>query len=552
MSKYIKENNFTKNRYILYARKSTESEDRQVASIQDQIDVMTDVSKELGLKIVEVMSESSTGFHIGRKAFNAMLEKISNNEADGIIVWKLSRLSRNPDDAGRIMGMLQRREIKHIRTIDRNWLPEDNVMMMYVEFGVTNQFSRDLSDDTNRGLIKKAKRGWCPKASLPLGLIHSPYKKLGEQEIIKDPDRFDIVSKALKKVATGEMRPLIAFQYVNDLGLKTKKGQPVSKSVFYRMLTYPFYYGRFEYPEGSGNWFDGKHPKAISEEEFDLIQKYMGHKDRPRPQKYFYPYTGMMKCGECGCSIIVDQQVKVQKNGNIHDYHYYRCTKSKGNCSQKYLEVKELENQLKALIETVKIPDSFHEWALDELNLDNEREIEDREEIIGIARKGYDEAVAQINKLVKEYSSEKVPEEAYQENLKDFMKSKKKCKKIIDNADERIAEWIDKSKKAFDFAHEAQKKFEKGGLATKNEILNNLGVNIIIKDLQVSLEIDKPLLIIKKARPKFDEAMKSLEPLKAHTSKEEMKVLLSKNPIMGGRWDSNPRPLLPQRSALTS
>lgn len=130
-------------RYILYARKSTTSEDRQVASIESQIEVMTEVARENGLNVVEVMSESSSGFKVGRPIFNKMVQKIENGEADGIVVWKLSRLSRNPDDAGKIMGMIQRATIKHIRTVDRNWYPEDNVMMMYVEFGVNNQYSKD-------------------------------------------------------------------------------------------------------------------------------------------------------------------------------------------------------------------------------------------------------------------------------------------------------------------------------------------------------------------------------------------------------------------------
>jgi DNA invertase Pin-like site-specific DNA recombinase len=534
MGKYLKEHNFTKNRYFLYARKSTESEDRQVASISAQVKVMSEVSNEIGLNIIETLDEASSGYHLGRKAFNDMLKRIEQGEADGIVVWKLSRLARNPDDAGRIMGMLQRGVIKHIRTVDRNWLPEDNVMMMYVEFGVTNQFSRDLSDDTMRGLFDKAERGWSPKASLPLGYIHSPFKKVGEEEILIDPDRFDIVQSALRKVASGEMKPKEALEYANAMGLTTKKGKPVSDSTFYRMLSDTFYYGRFEFPSGSGNWFDGKHKQAITEEEYTMIQKYRGRKDAPRPQKHLFPYTGMMKCGECGCSIVVDPKVKVQRNGNRHEYHYYRCTKSKGNCSQKYLEVKKMEKQLAELLSQVKISDAFHDWALSELEKEIDKDITDRNEIMKVAQKGYDEAVGQINQLVKGYVAGKIPEEAYNATLEDLKKDQRKYKNILDNTDERINEWVKSTQEAVHFAKTAKSKFEKAkDLHTKNEILLGLGTNVIIQDLKISLDVQKPLIVMKDVQPKFDEAMKTLEPLNYQTDKEEMQVLMSKNPIWG-------------------
>ena len=558
MSKYVKEHNFSKNRYFLYARKSTESEDRQVASIPAQFKVMQDVADELELEIVDRFSESSSGFHVGRKVFNEMLARIDKGEADGIVVWKLSRLSRNPDDAGRIMGMLQRKELKHIRTVDRNWLPEDNVMMMYVEFGVTNQFSRDLSDDTHRGLNDKVDRGWSPKSTLPLGYMHSPFKKMGTEEILPDPDRFEIIQKALKKVAYGELTPVQAREYANDLGLKTRPNKrnpiskPVSSSTFYRMLLDPFYYGKFEYPKNSGNWFDGKHKKAITEEEYEMIQQYRGKKDAPRPQKHLFPYTGLIKCGECGCSIVIDPKVKVTKSGSRHEYLYYRCTKSKGGCSQKYLEKKKMEKQLGAIIEDIKIPESFHEWAIEELEKDLDKDTADRKELTEMAQKGYDEAIVQITDLVKGLLAKRIPEDIYDTTLADLEKDRDKYKKILDATDERIKDWTTKAKKAFTFAKTAKTRFEEGGLQTKNEILRNLGTNVVITDLKISLEVDAPLMIIKEAKPKFEQAMRTLEPLKWAESKEEMKVLMSENPIWGGKWDSNPRPPLPQRGALTN
>lgn len=349
-----------RNRYILYARKSSASEDRQVASIESQIEVMQEVAREHDLDISEVMSEAGSGFKIGRTAFNSMIEKIESGEADGIVVWKLSRLSRNPDDAGKIMGLLQRGEIKHIRTVDRNWYPEDNVMMMYVEFGLTNQFSRDLRTDTRRGLIKKAERGWSPQAILPLGYRHSPYKKLGDEEIIADEQKFFLLQEGMKLVASKRKTPVEALDYLVSQGLKGRKGSDLAPSTWYKLLVDPLYAGTFEYPVGSGKYFDSKAPHAISSEEYDSIQVVLGRKSKPRTQKHFLPYTGLMTCGECGCSITAEEKHKVQKNGNEHDYTYYRCTKKKGECNQPCTNVNKLEKQFSSILSKISVPPSFH------------------------------------------------------------------------------------------------------------------------------------------------------------------------------------------------
>lgn len=526
----------SQNKYILYARKSTESEDRQVASIESQIEAMQEVAKELNLNIVEILSESASGFHIGRPVFNQMIDKLLKGEANGIISWKLSRLSRNPDDAGKLMGMLQRGEISHIRTVDRNWYPEDNVMMMYVEFGVNNQFSRDLSLDTHRGLKKKANRGWSPVSNLPLGYLHSPFKKLGDEEIICDTERFSIVQKGLKIIATRRMTPRETLKYMHENGFRTRRGKKVAYSVFYRMLTNPFYYGKFEYPIGSNNWFDGKHTKAITEDEFESIQIFLGRKDRPRPKKWFFAYTGMMKCGECGASIIADAKRKTQKNGNRHEYTYYRCSKNKGHCTQRSMEVKTIDKRFSEIISKIKIPEEFHEWAIEELKKDHDKETTDRTSMLKSTWTLYNECIKKIDDLVEGMIDGKIPEDSYQRKLKMYEAERKKLKKILDNSDKRIKEWTNKAEEILDFALTAKEKFENGDDSKKKEIVTFLGSNLIMKDGNLTIEVQKPLEIVSELVPEINSIIEKFEPLNNIKNKEDLKIFLSNDSKWGSRW----------------
>ena len=148
--------------YFLYARKSTDVEDKQVRSIDDQLTVLRTLAKEQGLTISQEFVERQSAKKPGRPVFNEMMERIQKGEAQGIVCWKLDRLARNPVDSGLISWLLQQGVIQHIQTHDRSFYPTDNVLMTSVEFGMATQYILDLKTNTKRGLYAKAKRGDYP------------------------------------------------------------------------------------------------------------------------------------------------------------------------------------------------------------------------------------------------------------------------------------------------------------------------------------------------------------------------------------------------------
>lgn len=161
-------------RYFIYARKSSESEDKQVASVPSQIKELVDLAKQKNFDILDILTEEMSAKAPGRPVFNQMMEDIQHGKAQGVICWKLDRLARNPVDGGQIGWLLQQSIIKHIQTYQREYFPTDNVLMMNLEFGMANQFVIDLSVNTKRGMRNKVNEGWYPHKP-PLGYVNNKY-----------------------------------------------------------------------------------------------------------------------------------------------------------------------------------------------------------------------------------------------------------------------------------------------------------------------------------------------------------------------------------------
>src|SRR3989338_6046449 len=96
-------------KYFLYARKSSESEDRQVQSIEDQTDRLMALATQTKLEIVDTYEEARSAKQPNnRPLFLEMLERIERGEAQGILCWQINRLYRNPVDSGTLQWMLQK------------------------------------------------------------------------------------------------------------------------------------------------------------------------------------------------------------------------------------------------------------------------------------------------------------------------------------------------------------------------------------------------------------------------------------------------------------
>jgi site-specific DNA recombinase len=530
-------------RYFIYARKSSESEDRQMASIDSQIDELTKLAEENSLNVVQVFSESKSAKAPGRVVFADMMQRIKKGEADGIICWKLNRLARNPIDGGEVSWMLQQNIVKHIFTYGRSYYPTDNVIVMAVELGMANQFVRDLSVDAKRGLRSKAERGWYPSFST-LGYIHNPLKKKGDKEIIKDEERFPLVRKMFDLMLSGNYTPpKILDIATNEWGLRMKNGGKMARSTAYRIFTDPFYYGEFEYPKGSGNWFQGMHEPMIARDEYDRIQELLGRKGNPRLRTYTFAFTGMIRCEECGCLITAENKTKHQKNGIIRHYTYYHCTKRKGSCKQKTIRDNELEDQIKKELDAITIPPEFRELAMKIIGEDSGREFSDKKTIISSQQKAYNACIEEYDGLVTMRAKGQIDDETFTRKKSVLEQEKKRLKGLLDETDKAVDDWLERAEYLFNFAEVGKIRFERGTIEEKKDVLSYLGSNLLLKDRKLRITRKNELIAMEELAKEEKAIRNRLEPLGFGSDKTKLWAEYAQSPMMLRGRDSNPRPI---------
>ena len=530
--------------YFIYVRKSSESEDRQVASIPAQLEELKKLATQHGLTIANIFIEEKSAKEPGRPIFNDMLARIHQGHAQGIICWKLDRLARNPVDGGNINWMLQQGVIQHIQTYQRSYYPTDNVLMMNLEFGMANQYVIDLSVNVKRGQRQKLDEGWLPHKP-PLGYLNNKYQEPGKPPIYKDEKAFYILKKCWYLLIEKQYSVDNLREIAHEMGLRTQTDKKLAKSQFHYIFKNPFYYGHFLWND---ELYEGKHEPMISKQEFDIAQKIISGKYRSTPNYRIFPFTGLIQCGECGAMVTAEKKTKKQKNGNIHNYTYYHCTKQiKKDCSQKSIREENLDQQLTDLLGSIEIPEEFHNWAIKTLKEEKEKEQADRDHLI----KGHEENLSLVNRKLDTLFSmrlnNEIEPEEFTQRKNDLLKEKAYFMDLLNDAQDRANTWLERADNLFSFAKTAKTRFENGTITEKKEIIQALGSNLLLKDKNLFIKLSPPFEILKALAPEVMVLNGVFEPVLQGDLSRKLNVEESKLEIWLG-WLDEIRNLLMQNS----
>ena len=354
-------------RFCLYARKSSEDDERQAMSIESQVKEMSQLVEKEGLLIKEIRRESHSAKQSGqRPIFSQLLKDIQSGVFTGILTWAPDRLSRNAGDLGMLVDMMDMGKLQQIRTFSQSFSNNPNekfLLMILCSQAKLENDNRGIN--VKRGIRAKCEMGWRPGIA-PLGYMNRAFG--GKKDIIVDPDRAPLIQELFHRVAEYGQSGRTIKKWLDKVGFTNRSGKKTTLSQIYIILNNPFYYGKFSY---GSQIYPGSHKPLISEEIFQKVKKQLVIPRKVKWGSKTFAFKNLFKCASCGSSLIGEEKFRRRLDGSVRRHVYYHCSRQINyDCPERYISEDDLAKQLITLVdqinfEEITVSEKFQGMLLD-------------------------------------------------------------------------------------------------------------------------------------------------------------------------------------------
>ena len=457
-------------KYILYARKSTEEDDRQILSIEAQLVELKEFAAKEKLEIVASFCEAKTAKEPGRIKFAEMLAILESGKADGIISWHPDRLARNSVDGGRIIHMVDRGLIRSLK-FPTFWFEAtpQGLFMLNIAFGQSKYFVDNLRENVKRGLRQKIRNGVWPGWA-PVGYVNNPKTRA----IDIDPDKSPKVKEMFALYATGKYTLHSLANWCEENNLHGNLGKKIRIGNIQKNLQNIFYLGLMKW---KGEIFEGQHEPLISKKLFDTCQEVMAKRGKVQEvRKHHFAFLGLLKCASCGCSITGERQ---------KGYNYYRCTKKKGPCQEKhYLREETLAAQIKTFLQKVSLSSQDSEKVLAALDSEQDKARQDAQTEVEILKERLAQVEAKLQKLLDVYLADALSTEEYAAKKQSLISEKVSLIEKISDFETKGLSWLEPAREFVKSLYQAEKLTKSDNLSELPTFLKTIGSNHILENRQ--------------------------------------------------------------------
>ena len=320
---------------VIYARYS--SDNQREESIEGQIRECTAYAEKNGITIVKhYIDRAISAKTDNRPEFQQMIKDSDKKLFDIVLVWKLDRFARNRYDSARYKTQLKKNGVKLMSATEIISDGPEGIILESVLEGYAEYYSADLSEKVIRGMTENALKGKFSGGAIPFG-----YTINADRRFEIDPLTAPFVAEAFQRYNDGQTMREIR-DWLNEKGIKNKRGGPMTFNVIQHMLSNRRYIGELKYRDVL---IPDAIPPIVSVELFnDVQEKMLKNKKAPARRKAEDDYllTTKLFCGYCGALMFGESGTS--RTGEVH--RYYKCATAKKHkgCKKKTVRKQWLED----------------------------------------------------------------------------------------------------------------------------------------------------------------------------------------------------------------
>lgn len=470
---------------ILLARVSSR-EQEEGQSIPAQENRLREYAERKGLVIEEVLKITESSTKDTRKQFEKVLERIrKSRETIALVTDTIDRVQRSFKESVVLEDLRKegKVEIHFIREGLILNLRSNSSDILRWDMGVmfARSYVLQLSDNIRRSKEQAARRGvWMGLA--PTGYMHSLDGR-GEKTIISDPDRAPFIKKLFEMYATGNHSLQTLREAAIEMGLRTKKGEPLAISQINKMLKKPFYCGLMDTKYGViEHAYETLVSKSVFQQVQDVINGYHNKPHKTAIQHYIF--QGLVTCAHCGCMVTPEIHKK--------RYVYYSCTNAKKVCKRVYVKEETLVGELSEYLDQLALSSEQIEAVTKYLKEIHETESQFHTESLTALQRERDKLQKRLGQIYDDKLDGVIDEELYLKKCREYKSRQLEIIEEMKNHEVADQNFYVTANMVMNLAARAREIFESSEVTKKRELLNLVFQNLKLEGKKMLTETREP------------------------------------------------------------
>ena len=476
---------------IAYARVSSKEQDREGFSIPAQQKVLSSYALTNQLTIVQEYVDVETAKHTGRTNFEEMVRYLrSHRNIRIVLVEKTDRLYRNLKDWVTLDELdIEIHLVKEGVVLSRDSKSSEK-FVHGIKVLMAKNYIDNLSEEARKGQLEKAEQGiWPSKA--PLG-----YRNVtgldGKKIIVPDPEFAGTITHLFGRYATGTLSLKQLAAEAQSEGLVYRRtGGPMPTSNLHALLRNRLYTGDFDW---NGRRYVGRHQPLVSRELWERVQGVLDRRNASksgRKTKRNFAFSGLIKCGHCGCALVGELKKK--------RYVYYHCTGYKGKCPEPYVREEVVGEHFSSLLGRLTFGDEVLSWARTALLESHADEQKEHEAAIGRLQGEHDRLRHRLHAMYVDKLDGRIDGSFYTQMSGQWRTEQDKIAREIARHRTADRSYLEEGAKLIELAHGVQRVFAKQEAQEQRRLLNFVLSNSIWKEGALTVTFRQPFNLIAEA-----------------------------------------------------